>query len=261
MLNITFADCFNHLMTHASSRGRHAYREWEQRPGYGEVVAFVKGFSHTYIYSVTSTEIADVIKLSDHALGDVQSHEAIELIENFTTPFAFQHLFHWYLEYHCKVPTWFEFRDWMVEGPAAPHWHLRLKEFLEREGGAFTRQQWSRAAKWRLGKVYMSNLRELDLMTRLREAGLTPQYHLLADVLLRVDFWHRNVLVCVYFSNPRYRSKAAGRKVRALDFFPASDKHFTVLDVEIQRQGFGNVWLAKESEISKLVATIQGLAK
>jgi hypothetical protein len=256
MAKVTFENCRNELLTYASPRGRAAFEQWENRPGYEAVVDFVKDFSHAHLYSVTSPEIAEVIRESDHALGHVQAHEALDLVEDFTAPFAFQHLFHWYLERHRKVPTWLEFRNWMVEGEASPHWYLRLKAFLETNGQAYTRQQWSRAAKWRLGKVYMSNMRELDLMVRTREAGLPLRYHLLADVLLRVDFWYRNVLVCLFFSNSRYRSKTSGRKVRAADFFPPAGGHFTILDVEIARQGYGNIWLAKPSEIKRLVDTV-----
>jgi hypothetical protein len=261
MTIVTFENCRNELLAHTSLRGRAAFNEWEQRPGYGEVVDFVQNFSHSHLYAITSDEIAGVVRESDHALGDVQSHEALDIVENFTTPFAFQHLFHWYLEGHCKVPTWLEFRNWMVEEEAAPHWYWRLKAFLETNGQAYTRQQWSRAAKWRLGKVYMSNMRELDLMVRTREAGLPLRYHLLADVLLRVDFWYRNVLLCIYFSNSRYRSKTSGRKVRAAEFFPPQGGHFTILDVEIARQGFGNIWLAHPAEIEKLVATVTSMAR
>lgn len=257
MKNTSFNDCHRELVMNATAYGRAQYERWRQRPGYSKVVEFVSTFTHRHLYKLSLSDVQNAIKASQHALGNVRSEEQLKIVENFSTPFAFQHLFHWYIESERKIPTWKEFRDWMVAGPAAVHWYLPLKRYLEANGKSYTRDQWSRAAKWRLGKVYMSNIRELHLLTSLSNAGLPVQYHLLADVLLRVDFWCETVLVCVYFPNSLYRAGAAGRKPPASDFFDAEAGRYDIVHFGIERQGFGNIWLATNDSCSGLAAQIR----
>lgn len=257
MEKLTFNNCYDELVVRASPRGQSTYAEWVDRQGYEDVVKFVKEFSHSYLFTISSAEIENVISRSQHALGNIRATESLSLIENFTTPFAFQHLFHWYIEYYHSVPTWEEFGHSIIYGEVADCWYQPLKEFIKIRGVNFTKEQLSRAVKWRLGKVYMSGIRELDLMVRVREAGIPLRYHILADVLLRIDFWHKNVLVCIYFSNPFYKSRAQGRKVAARKLFPVGGSGFKILDVEIPRCGYGNIWLAQRSSITDLVREIE----
>jgi hypothetical protein len=259
MTSVSFEDCKIDLLNNVTVHGNEQYDKWLARPGYDAVVDFVSSFTHTHLFCISSDEIKSVVERSSHPLGDIRSTEQLDIIEDFSTPFAFQHLFHWYIETAKQVPTWRDFRNWMVTGRAAPYWYLPIKSYLEEHGQAFTKRQWSRASRWRLGKVYMSNVRELDLLVRLREVGLPMRYHLLADVLLRVDFWCQDVLVCVYFPNQKYREGDKGRKPPASLYFDTVNTPFEIIHLGITRQGYGKFWLASEESVAELAAKIKSL--
>jgi hypothetical protein len=100
-------------------------------------------------------------------------------------------------------------------------------------------------------------MREIELMIRLREEhGLYLRYHLLADVLLRVDFWVDDVLICVWFENPHYRADREGRKSKATLFFEGTRPPFTILDVKVERQGYGNFWRVSTTSSEKIAQEI-----
>ncbi|WP_157659667.1 hypothetical protein [Burkholderia ubonensis] len=258
MIAISYFDCCRDLLDRAGRPARDVLADWRARSGYGHVVAFVENFTHRYLFALSPNDVRNVIRNSTHALGNVKAEEQLDYIEDFTTPFAFQHLFHWYIEHNRGIPTWKQFRDWMVEGPAAPCWYVPLKEYLEHHYPRGDRRAWSRAARWRLGKVYLSNMRELDLLARLREAGIPIRYHVLADVLFRVDFWAGDVLVCTYFPNSSYRDGSeAGRKPPAERYFADANPPFKIVHVPIERQGFGKIWLTSNDSVVRLVETIK----
>lgn len=258
MVTISYRDCCRALLDRAGESAHRALTEWQHRPNHGHVVDFVEKFKHEYIYSLRIDDVQNVIARSTHALGDVEAEEQLRCIEDFNTPFAFQHLFHWYVEYNKLLPTWKQFRDWIVTGPAAPHWYLLIKRHLEKHYPDGDRTAWSRAARWRLGKLYYSNMRELDLLARLLDAGIPIRYHLLADVLFRVDFWAEDVLICTYFPNSSYRDGSTkGRKPPAERYFGDAKHPFKLVHVPIERQGFGNAWLATEESVSNLIDIIK----
>ncbi len=240
---VGFDDCRRELLDRARGRALEEYRRWRRRPGYGEVVEFVENFEHRYLFEIRPREIESVKQRSEHALGDVYKEEQLPEVEDFTCPFAFQHLFHRYVEEERALPTWQEFGAWL-KGPAAQLW----VEPLKRETGWYRadgrrRKRLGRAYRWRAGKAYYSAFREVELLARLRvEHGLPVRYHLLADVLLRVDFWLDDALVCAYFPNKKYRSEDRGRKPPAARFFAAAEPPFEILDIEVRRQGYGNFW-------------------
>ena len=226
------------------------YRRWRRRPGYGEVVEFVENFEHRHLFEITSSQLEAVKRRSWHALGNVCKEEQLPEVENFTCPFAFQHLFHRYVEEERALPTWQEFSAWM-NGPAA---RFYTKHLLDRTGWHMAdsrrRRRLKRAYQWRLGKAYYSAVREVEMLTRLRdEYDLPVHYHLLADVLLRVDFWLGDALVCTYFPNKKYRSGDRGRKPPAAHFFAAAEPPFKILDIEVRRQGYGKFWAVDEESV------------
>jgi hypothetical protein len=101
-------------------------------------------------------------------------------------------------------------------------------------------------------------MREVDLLLRLRNAGIPVRYHLLADVLFRADLWLNSLVVCLYFPNPNYRSgKDAGRKPPAESFFAGATPSFEIVHFPVERQGFGRVWLAKDDSLRALAQLIR----
>ncbi|WP_342114573.1 hypothetical protein [Pseudoduganella sp. OTU4001] len=116
---ITFDNCCQDLLRPGATGATRALQAWRRNALYREVVPFVENFSHRFLYELGPESVRDVIMRSRHALGDVESVEQLAVIEDFHTPFALQHLFHWYVEANESLPTWTEFRDWIVLG--MPH--------------------------------------------------------------------------------------------------------------------------------------------
>ena len=249
---VGFGDCKRELLDRAKGRALEEYRRWRRQPGYGEVVDFVETFEHKYLFETTMSEISAVKRRSEHALGDVEKEEQLPEVENFTCPFAFQHLFPFYIEEKRSLPTWQEFSTWL-QGPVT---ELYTDHLLNRTGwheaDKKRRLRLKRAYRWRLGIAYYSALREVELLTRWRdEYSLPVRYHLLADVLLRVDFWLGDALVCTYFPNKKYRSGTRGRKLQAARLFSAAEPPFKILDIEVPRQGRGNLWSLNKEAVQR----------
>lgn len=258
---VSFERCREEVLDRAGAPAHAAYEAWKRRDGYEKVVAFVHGFAHRHLFRVTVGDLDHVKRESEHALGDVQTEEQLAVIEDLTTPFALQHIFHHWVEAHGRVPLWQEWSAWMwgdacrgFVQPAteAAGWH---------EADADGRERIRRAIRWRLGKFYYSAFREVEALTRLREEhGLALRYHLLADVLLRIDFWLGDAAVCVYFPNPKYRSGRAGRKPPASRFVGGAASPFTVLHLGIERQGHGRFWTADPRSLEATARTIHEAA-
>jgi hypothetical protein len=258
-MEVSFEDCKRELLGRANPYGLAAYKEWRQRPGYEQVVSFVEGFTHRHLLELSSQTMRQVMKRSEHPLGDVEKEEAIGFIEDFTCPFALQHIFHGFIEERRAVPTWQEFDAYIHTG-ARSQWLEPLRNnlvaapdiqaLIAQYGRDVAWERAKRAIRWRLGKFYLSATRELDLFTRLREVGAPIKYHLFADVLLRVDFWTPGALVCVYFENRKYRE----RKHPAEDYFTGVN----IIHARIERQGFGRFWLAKADAVEALAAQLCG---
>ena len=265
-MTISFQDCKSALLDKSGSAGNAAYEKWRARPDGKEVVQFVEGFTHAHLLTLTTASIRTVMSASSHALGDVEAEEQLSFIEDFTCPFALQHIFHGYIEQKRNVPTWEEF-DQYIRDEAAPLWMNPLRVFLKNcptvkefvksyESKAVGWEQVNRAVQWRLGKFYYSAMRELDIFVRLREGGAAVSYHVFADVLLRVDFWLGANLVCVYFGNEKYQDGKQGRKKPTASFFNDPHHQFNIHHIDIEKQGFGRFWIASEDSVAKLVETL-----
>jgi len=211
-------------------------------------VPFVENFAHSYIYELGPESVRSIAERSSHALGDVESHEQLPVIENFHTPFALEHLFHWYVEKHRAVPTWREFRNWMVAGEAAPHWYLLLRSQIGANPGEQKRRAWSRAARWRLGKFYMPASASWICWqgSALMEPACTT-------TCLPMSFSERISGPAIKLSSFTFLTQSTdtaktkeGRKPPAEKFFKGSNYDFNILHLPVTRQGAGNVWLATE---------------
>lgn len=116
-----------------------------------------------------------------------------------------------------------------------PWWsELRLK--LQREGyGKDDLPRIGDAIQWRLGRMYYSNLREIDMLARMREQhDVHLKYHIFADVRLRTDFWIDDVSVSVFLSNVTYRGGGVSRKNKAADFLSDAKPPFRFYELEFR---------------------------
>ncbi len=254
---VSFGDCYDELIEQGGPLARQEFDRWTSRPRYQEVVKFVREFKHKRLFELTPLDVCTALKETDHALGDVPAAHQIKEIEDFTCPFALQHLFHRFIERVGKAPTWQMFSRWMHK-QARPYWLDQIEPLKAELSTRYSEERINDAIRWRLGKFYYSSMRELDLLVSLRAKGVFPRYHVLADVLLRVDFWVDRTLVCIYFPNTRFRGQGLGRKPPAAGFFVGSAREFRIVDFEVSRQGFGRTWLiddpSKEA-LAKLLTT------
>lgn len=254
--SVSFEDCFSELVERGGPAARNAYDAWRRRPGYEHVVEFVERFRHEKLFEITTQDVIETIRETEHALGDVPKEAQIREIEDFTCPFALQHIFHRFIEGTGDIPTWQRFWRWM-ERQARPHWLDKIEPLRENLLSQYDQKRIDDAIRWRLGKFYYSAIREVDLLITLREKGVDLKYHILADVLLRVDFWTGSTLVCTYFPNKRYREGQGGRKPPAEQFFAGSRAPFNVVDFEIDRQGFGRTWLVSDAAKDRLAQLLR----
>ncbi|WP_019588049.1 hypothetical protein [Deinococcus apachensis] len=253
----SFEDCRRELLERGGPPAQGVYRRWLGRPGYQPVHDFVHGFVHRYLGEITREELLDARARSEHALGDVRSEEQLREVEDWTTGFAFEHLFHHYLEERRAVPTWQDFSAWLNGDAASFFIHPLLQDLDWHQADRERKHELRRAFRWRLGKFYYSAMRELELFVRLRqEYGLPVHYHLLADVLLRSDFWVNDDVVCIYFANPKYRDRDRGRKPQAEQFLGKADPPFRIHHVAIERQGYGNFWISSDASVERLAHTL-----
>lgn len=251
-MQVTFADCYRELVLGGGTGAKNAYEQWKTRPGYSAVVEFVESFTHERLFGIAPDQVRRVCDETEHALGEVQKERQIREINDFTCPFALQHLFHRFIERTGEIPTWQRFWRWMTH-QARPHWLDEIKPLRNQlMARNYSEQRISEAIRWRLGNFYYSALREVDLLVALQARGVKVKYHLLADVLLRVDCWTGRTLVRTYVPNIEYRAAAEGRKIPAVQFFSPNDTPFNIVDFPVEREGFGRVWLVSERSIAKL---------
>ena len=257
-MKVTFEECKRALVNPSESKAQRALREWRNRSGYEKVVDWVMDFEHDYLFQITIPNLRQVQKDSEHALGDVQSQEQMPEVEDFTCPFALEHLFHMYVERFKELPTWQRWWNWLWE-EGAPGFIDPVKRYLGwSRAGRQQRRIFNRAIRWRLGKFYYSAFREVEFLTRMREEyGVYLSYHVLADVLLRADFWSGNVVLCTYFPNPRYRTGSGGRKPEAEKFLGDANPPFTIMNVEVERQGQGTFWTLSEDSLGRVASQIE----
>ena len=135
---------------------------------------------------------------------------------------------------------------------AGPYWLDRLEPLRQQLRERYTDRQIDNAVRWRLGKFYYSALREVDLLAALHAKGVPLKYHVLADVLLRVDYWMGKTLICIYFPNTEYRSGESGRKPKAAQVFVDSGANFKIVDFPVTRQGYGRFWGVSEDSKKEL---------
>ena len=265
VMSVSFDDCLNELVRPGGPAVNAIYQRWLSHPARKEVHTFVQKFRHDYLFDVTQEEVRDVARRTCHALGTVKREENHSEVRDFDTPFAHQYLFHRYLESYRKVPTWQEFKEWMI-GEGEPYY---LRPFVEKFGldlanprrpGTDDRIYW-RALRWRLGIFYYSALRELDLFAALRERHKLPlRYHIFADVVLRSDFWCGDTVVCLYISNQFFRAADEGRKLHIDQVFRAGGSDLRLQEAELVAENrFGEVWFVRDAVANNLAERLKVL--
>jgi len=246
---VDYEKCLSELVKPGGTKIQAILDEWEGREGYAHVRAFVKEFVHRKLFLLGKDQIAAAAE-EEHALGEVKKEEQIRAVEDFTCPFSWNDAFHAYIESKGAAPSFPQFRRWLTSERPEFVWNDLVRAFPVKE------ERYRRAIRWRIGKVYYSLIRELYILTALRQDyGISLNYHLIADVRLRVDFWLGKRLIVLYFPNRVYRAGGQGRKLNPTDKFPKN--YFEIITLEVPRQGFGHAWLARKATLDGIAAQLQ----
>lgn len=254
-----YHSCYQELVERGGPKVKAKVQHWEQNRDEA-VVAFVQGFTHEHLYQLTLAQVKEVCQTTQHALGNIKKIESLCEVEDFTCPFAMHHLFHDCLERLGRLPKWEEFWAWMHEPYASTRFIVPIRKSFEWDSADARRKaQLDRAFQWRVGKFYYSALREVHTITYLREKhGLPLKYHLLADVLLRTDFWHEDTLIGLYLNNSQFRDEAGGRKERMEDIFADARPKFRFYRSTMDDQKiYGKVYLFKKSSLDKMASDLK----
>ncbi|MGE0025593.1 MAG: hypothetical protein AB7O78_02655 [Thermoleophilia bacterium] len=228
-------------------------RLWREQPGKRDkVVPFVERCVTRFLYDVTPGDVEQACERTIHALGSVNGVEArsVSLIVDWHPAFAFQHVLHFVLEDGRRVPAYQDLRDrarassevqMMLTQPAQDTVSQAIKDGTDRE---LARD----AMRWRVGNAYLSFLRELYVISVLREAGVDARYHVLADVLFRVDCWVDDLCLSLSIKNEKFLDGATGRKTPAEEIVTGGPFRFARLELPTRHE-YGNVHLPDRDDI------------
>lgn len=71
--SVSFQDCLHELIDAGIPAAQQEYLRWRARSqarlGYKEVIAFVEGFTHQFLFEITEEMLEEVKSKSVHALG------------------------------------------------------------------------------------------------------------------------------------------------------------------------------------------------
>lgn len=261
-MQVTFGEAYDEI-ARRSPRAAAWVSSWRRR--YAPIVPAVEQFVHRTLFDVTSDDVIRTLKRGTHALGEIRKESELREVEDITMPAtAIQDLFHLFLETNGALPTWAEFSAFLHEPDQKKllldPWWRDLKPALQERG--FRKKDEPRIAEaiqWRLGRMYYSNMREIDMLARMRETyNLHLKYHVFADVRLRTDFWVGNANVSVFLSNRTYRGEGQSRKNKAAQFLADAAPAFVFLEVEFPNQrDFGNLYRISDEVMESLAGSIR----
>jgi hypothetical protein len=110
------------------------------------------------------------------------------------------------------------------------------------------------AVRWSTGIAYYSFLREMYALAALRDAGIAARYHVVPDVLWRVDLWVDDLCLELFVHNAEFKaSEDVGRKTTSAAWL--GDGPFEFVKLEMAKQAkFGVVHLPDAGDLVRLVA-------
>jgi hypothetical protein len=256
-VRITYRDCVSDLVRGDQAAQRHRrwlVREQGKSPEYSvlqeQFRLRVQEFAHEHLFDVSPEAVRDVRKRTEHALGDLKKNEASKSqVEDFDTPFSLTYFFHALLEKLRRPPLWQEF--W--KALRADEWRrLYLVPLARGIGRTLTKAELGDAVQWRVGKLYYSCLRELYAGSVLRhDHGVELNYHLFADLVLKVDGWCGTRLVCFAVPNDFQQRK----------FRPPRIDGCEVMEMSIRQPsggGYGKLWVPSGEQLNRTVAFLRG---
>src|ERR1039457_1540974 len=87
-----------------------SWRDRKQGRGEKRSLNLVQTISHEIIFKLDHQDVIEVANGTAHALGTLRRSVQTKESKDATCEFAFHHLFHGYVEKHCQLPKWEEYR-------------------------------------------------------------------------------------------------------------------------------------------------------
>ena len=248
---MTFQDAYDEIAD-GSLNAEAEYKKWRQN--FAAIAPNVENFVHEKLFEISSADVAAALARGTHALGDVDNDRQLPEVEKTRMPkTAIQDLFHKCVETR-GVPSWEEFQSFLRE-PAqkelllAPWWRdikVKVKQYPP--------DRVKDAIQLRIGRMYYSNMREIDFLARMREGPkVSLKYHVFADVRLRTDFWIGNNNISVFLSNSSWRGQGISQKTKAEELLNDSKKPFKFHEIEFPNlRERGKLYRVSDAAIEKL---------
>ncbi|MEV5511046.1 hypothetical protein [Streptomyces orinoci] len=240
-MTCTKADDVVRLFAQAG-RARRDLERWMRHPRRGHVPEYVMQHVTAAVYRITPQDVKGLI--SEHAIGDIRPEQgyAVSAIKDWRPDFAFAHILHCCAEKLGGVFPYEELRRFAAQDPDG----IRMlgqpaRSHVEKvvASGRCTWEQARAAMQWRIGLFYYSFIREIYVLSCLREMGLDMRTHPLADALFRVDGWCGSAVLSLYIKNEEFRDGSAGRKPQAREILTDGQDlglSFVELAMEVQRK-------------------------
>lgn len=141
-------------------------------------------------------------------------------------------VFHQMMESKHVVPTWLNFETVFYNTRTDLFWDEIQRKCNFTSLSPADKRFIVDAVTWRFGLMYFSFLREIHLITALRELhGIDVKYNIVADVIMKVDFWFENRAFSMFVNNQRYRTAESGRKKSASSIFGCPDSNIMTTDI------------------------------
>jgi hypothetical protein len=256
----TYRETVQHFAKRSRRAAEYLERWRAQTDKATAVVPYVEQATTAAAYRLRPSDVEAACACTVHALGDIKKKDALSVrsIVDWHPSFAFQHVLHYCLEASGAAPTYQAFRDFCRTDPQARSMladpSIRAVERAMASG--FTRQLAQAAMQWRVGNAYLSFMRELYVLAVLRDAGVDARYHVLADVLFRVDFWVSDLCLSVFVGNPMFLAGSSGRKIPAPDLLADAPFQFAHLELPTRHE-YGRVHLPDPDEILSALAAVR----
>jgi len=242
------------------SRTRHAIRE----------------HTSNYANQVTAVDIRFVAEQPGQDLTTIVGPRAREyarenlLIRDGHADVSFSHLFHAALEETGTVPTWTGWRNWLRNSGATKvhqdssdlrqQARSSLSHWIAEAAAVYGMESSRAAARWRIGLAYLSFLRELWVLGKLRESGLRVYCHPYVDLTYRIDGWliaPQPTVLELYVANSRFRNADTGRKNGARKYIHQAKLVEIGLNPHSPRR-VGDLFVPTEPELQSAIDLILG---
>jgi len=251
---VSWPDAEAEVMPLLGPRGKSMLSWWRDKRPYA--VEPMQGFVHRRIFDVRPEQVEPLlnppIERWPYPYGANKEGWEIEAVENMTGGEPLVLAMHRFVEEHGRVPSWPDVKAWMSEpdvlptfvGPAWQMYHGMP------EGLRPTHKRWMMAITWRIGKAYLSFLREMDFLSRMiHRHGIPMRSHVVVDSVLKLDFWYGRSAVCLYIKNDYHQRKVSPQLVSGHVYDIALSKRHKVWN-EVAR--------ASDSDLENLADSIRG---